>query len=65
MPLVEPLSEDENKEVKELAQFYKETLGFCPNSVLTMLRRPEIAKAFISLNMAVMENMGHVSSALK
>jgi len=65
VPLVNPLSENENEEVKELARFYNETLGFCPNSVLTMMRRPEIAKAFISLNMAVMENMGRVSSALK
>lgn len=65
MPLVQPLSPDANEEVAELARFFNETLGFCPNSVLTMQHRPEIAKAFISLNMAVMNNKGRVTSALK
>jgi uncharacterized peroxidase-related enzyme len=65
MPLVKPLSPDANEEVAELARFFNETLGFCPNSVLTMQHRPEIAKAFIALNMSVMKNHGRVSSALK
>jgi uncharacterized peroxidase-related enzyme len=65
MPLVDPLPPDSDEEVRELARFFDETLGFCPNSVLTMQRRPAIAKAFISLNMAVMENKGRVTSALK
>ncbi|MCU0754472.1 MAG: carboxymuconolactone decarboxylase family protein [Xanthomonadales bacterium] len=65
MPLVPPLSPESDPEVAELAQFFNETLGFCPNSVLTMQRRPAIAKAFIQLNMAVMQNHGRVSSALK
>jgi uncharacterized peroxidase-related enzyme len=65
MPLVEPLPADANAEVRELARFFDETLGFCPNSVLTMQRRPAIAKAFIALNRAVMENHGRVTSDLK
>lgn len=65
MPLVKPLPPDANPEVRELAKFFNETLGFCPNSVLTMQRRPAIARAFINLNMAVMENHGRVTSALK
>ena len=65
MPLVAPLSADANAEVAELARFFNETLGFCPNSVLTMQRRPAIAKAFINLNVAVMQNDGRVTSALK
>lgn len=65
MPLVTPLAPDANPEVAELARFFNETLGFCPNSVLTMQRRPAIAKAFISLNMAVMDNNGRVTSGLK
>ena len=65
MPLVTPLAADTNPEVAELATFFNETLGFCPNSVLTMMRRPVIAKAFINLNMAVMDNQGRVTSALK
>ncbi|MEX2961991.1 carboxymuconolactone decarboxylase family protein [Microbulbifer sp. TYP-18] len=65
MPLIPPLSPDDNEEVAKLAAFFNETLGFCPNSVLTMQRRPEIAKAFINLNKAVMENHGRVTSGLK
>ena len=51
--------------ITELVQFYNETLGFCPNSVKTMQRRPHIAQAFIRMNQAVMENHGSVTSALK
>jgi uncharacterized peroxidase-related enzyme len=65
MPLVNPLPPDADDEVRELARFFNETLGFCPNSVLTMQHRPSIAKAFIALNMAVMENRGRVTSVLK
>ena len=65
MPLVKPLSPNTNPEVKKLAEFFNETLGFCPNSVLTMQIRPEIAESFINLNKAVMKNHGRVSSALK
>jgi uncharacterized peroxidase-related enzyme len=65
MPLVEPLAADHDSEVAELARFFNETLGFPPNSVLTMQRRPAIAKAFIALNKAVMENAGRVTSEQK
>jgi len=65
MPLVTPLSAEHNLETKELAKFFNETLGFCPNSVLTMQYRPAISKAFINLNKAVMANEGRVTAALK
>ena len=65
MPLVTPLSADHDQETKALAAFFNETLGFCPNSVLTMQHRPAISKAFINLNKAVMANEGRVTSALK
>jgi uncharacterized peroxidase-related enzyme len=65
MPLVTPLSAEHDKETQQLANFFNETLGFCPNSVLTMQRRPAISKAFINLNKAVMANEGRVTSALK
>jgi|TARA_B110000967_G_scaffold185110_1_gene205108 uncharacterized peroxidase-related enzyme len=65
MPLVTPLSSEHDLETKELAEFFNETLGFCPNSVLTMQRRPAISKAFINLNKAVMANEGRVTSSLK
>ena len=65
MPLVTPLTPEHDLETKSLADFFNETLGFCPNSVLTMQHRPAISKAFINLNKAVMANEGRVSSALK
>lgn len=65
MPLVTPLTPDHDKNTQELAEFFNETLGFCPNSVLTMQRRPAISRAFINLNKAVMANEGRVTSALK
>lgn len=65
MALVTPLSAEHDMETKKLAEFFNETLGFCPNSVLTMQRRPAISQAFINLNKAVMENKGRVTSPLK
>lgn len=65
MPLVKPLDPDHDNETKKLAEFFNETLGFCPNSVLTMQHRPVISMAFINLNKAVMANEGRVTSALK
>ncbi len=64
-PLVQPISTIDNPELEALIKFFNETLGFCPNSVLTMQHRPHIAKAFVNLNMAVMQNNGRVTSALK
>ena len=65
MPLVRPLSPESNPDVSKLAEFFNETLGFCPNSVLTMQIRPEIARSFINLNKAVMTNHGRVTSSFK
>ena len=65
MPLVKPLDPSHDEETRKLAEFFNETLGFCPNSVLTMQHRPAISKAFINLNKAVMANEGRVTSALK
>jgi uncharacterized peroxidase-related enzyme len=64
-PLVTPLPTDHAPAVAELARFFNTTLGFAPNSVLTMMRRPAIARAFTELNRAVMANEGRVTSELK
>ena len=64
-PLVFPVINEHDEELKKLIEFYNETLGFCPNSIRTMYHRPRIAYAFIELNRAVMENKGMVSSSLK
>ena len=65
MPLIDPLKDIADPETKQLVDFFNETLGFCPNSVLTMQRQPSIAKAFVQLNMAVMENHGKLTPEFK
>ena len=65
MPLIKPLSNIEDKETQELVTFFNETLGFCPNSVLTMQKKPYLAQAFVNLNKAVMNNNGSISSEFK
>jgi uncharacterized peroxidase-related enzyme len=65
MPLVEPLAEDHNSDLVDLIQFFRGPLGVVPNSVLTMQRRPRIARAFTELNKAVMENLGRVTAEQK
>jgi len=64
-PLVKPVNNINDPELEKLILFFNETLGFCPNSFLTMYHRPRIAYAFVEMNMAVMENKGKVTSALK
>jgi len=65
MPLVAPLSADHDAEIEPLARFFATTLGFVPNSVLTMMHRSDIARAFTALNRAVMTNPGRVTGELK
>tara|TARA_B100000575_G_scaffold247986_1_gene213737 strand:+ start:3754 stop:4353 length:600 start_codon:yes stop_codon:yes gene_type:complete len=64
-PLVSPLDRNSTTQAKEMAVFYDETLGFTPNSLFTMMHRPRIAKAFLEMNQAVMENKGSVTSSMK
>ena len=64
-PLVSPLDRNSTSQAKEMAAFYDETLGFTPNSLFTMMHRPRIAKAFLEMNQAVMENKGSVTSSMK
>lgn len=65
MPLIAPLPEDHNPDLTDLIQFFRGPLGVVPNSVLTMQRRPKIARAFTELNKAVMENLGRVTAEQK
>jgi uncharacterized peroxidase-related enzyme len=65
MPLVAPLPADHDPQIRALADFFAGTLGFAPNSVLTMMHRPALAAAFTEVNRAVMTNHGRVTSELK
>lgn len=66
MALVRPLEEDElDPSLREEVQFFKGPLGVIPNSVRTMAHRPEIARAFTNLNIAVMTDYGTVAPEFK
>jgi uncharacterized peroxidase-related enzyme len=55
-----PLPIEHTPELKEHFDFFVGTLGFVPNSVLTMQRRPKLVKALAALNGAVMDPAGEV-----
>lgn len=66
MAVVEPLGEEDmDPDLRAEVQFFKGPLGVVPNSVRTMARRPEIARAFTALNIAVMTCRGAVSPEFK
>ncbi len=57
-------SEIEDEQIVERFAHYERTRGFTPNSIRTMARRPNIVKAFMALNQAVLYE-GTVSEELK
>ena len=65
MPRLQPLSPDTTPELKAHFDFFLGTLGFTPNSVLTMQRRPRLVQAFAQLNAAVMDPAGEVDLGLR
>lgn len=60
MSRLTPLPMDATPELKSHFDFFLGTLGFTPNSVLTMQRKPHLVKAFAQLNAAVMSPDGEV-----
>jgi uncharacterized peroxidase-related enzyme len=60
MPRLQPLPPETTPELKAHFDFFLSTLGFTPNSVLTMQRKPKLVKAFADLNAAVMDPSGEV-----
>jgi uncharacterized peroxidase-related enzyme len=66
MALVPPLDDSEfDPDLLEFVQFFKGPLGVIPNSVRTMARRPEVARAFTNLNIAVMKCEAGVTPEFK
>ncbi|MGV3570667.1 MAG: carboxymuconolactone decarboxylase family protein [Ramlibacter sp.] len=49
-----PLSEVAEDDIRERFEHYRKTRGFTPNSIMTMVRRPNIVRAFMALNQAVL-----------
>jgi uncharacterized peroxidase-related enzyme len=65
MARLQPLSPDTTPELKSHFDFFLGTLGFTPNSVLTMQRKPRLVQAFAQLNAAVMDPSGEVDLGLR
>lgn len=65
MAHLRPLENHEvDKELQDMFENYENTRGFCPNSVKTMARRPNISKTFGKLNQVIMYE-GTVQEELK
>jgi uncharacterized peroxidase-related enzyme len=60
MSRLAPLPPETTPELKGHFDFFLGTLGFTPNSVLTMQRKPKLVQAFAQLNAAVMDPAGEV-----
>ena len=60
MSRLKPLPSHSTPELKGHFDFFLGTLGFTPNSVLTMQRKPKLVQAFAQLNAAVMDPAGEV-----
>lgn len=65
MAFLEPLSPDATPELAETFDHFREILGFVPNSLLTMQRRPAMVRAFGELTEAVMDPSGAVDPGFK
>ena len=62
LSIIKPL--DELSDIKtKISRIFNETLGFCPNSVLTM-QKTNLARIY-KLNKAVMENNGTLTPEFK
>ena len=60
-----PIEECHDPDLRNTLEHFVKTLGFVPNSLLTMQRVPAIAKAVVQLNKAVFDPAGRVDLGLK
>jgi len=64
MAHIKPQPKNLHADLEPMFDHYKNTRGFIPNSILTMQMRPNISKAFMQLNQAVLYE-GTVDEELK
>jgi uncharacterized peroxidase-related enzyme len=65
MARLDPLPPDATVELADDFAFFEKTLGFVPNSLLTMQRRPALTKGLIALSRGVYDPKGEVDLGLK
>ena len=61
-PRLDPLKREDVPELEEYFRTFERRMGFVPNSVLTMARRPKVVKALAALGQAVYDVEGGVLS---
>ena len=64
-PRLAPLPADLNPDLKEAFATSVRSLGFIPNSMLILQRKPHIVKAFSQLSAAVLGTEGEVDRGFK
>ena len=62
---LDPLPPEHSPELKEEFESFFKTLGFVPNSVLTMQRKPKLAKGFVQMQRALWDPDSKVDRGLK
>lgn len=65
MSRIQPLPRDAVPDLDEDLAFFERTLGFVPNSLLTMARRPALVRGLIALSRGVYDPRGEVDLGLK
>src|SRR6266511_2851653 len=62
---IKPLPADHSPELKEQFEAMRKNLGFVPNSILIMQRKPKMAKALAQMTASVWDPEGAVDRGLK
>ena len=62
---LDPLPPEHSPELKDQFDSFFKSLGFVPNSVLTMQRKPKLVRAFVQLQSAVWDPESKVDRGLK
>jgi alkylhydroperoxidase family enzyme len=65
MSYLKPLSPEKNSEIYIVMENFKKNIGFIPNSVMTMVRCPEILKGLNTLSNAIMNPNSTISIGFK
>lgn len=65
MARLEPLSPDANPELKENFEHFKKLLGYVPNNVLILSRKPKLVKGLAGLAQALWDPASEVPHGLK
>src|SRR5215210_4606823 len=65
LPRLVPLPPEQSPELKQQFESFRQTLGFIPNSVLTMQRKPNLVRAFVEMQRAIWDPTSQVDRGFK